>query len=168
MKQVVLRIEDSAFKRFMGMVSLCPQVEVCTGDCNATLRSKVEEQSPCAVDGSADEITRRVSLAIKALQRNKTIRHLYDYTWIMAAIGDGIVEGMGSFGSPQKFIDYLKSIGVERVPSRSTISTWHSRFCGRFPNWEFIDTHNPQEISRRKSVVNQFRNALNKLRDSEN
>ena len=157
MKQVVLRIEDSAFKRFMGMVSLCPQVEVCTGG-----------QSPCALDGSADEITRRVSLAIKALQRDKTIRHLYDYTWIMAAIGDGIVEGMGSFGSPQKFIDYLKSIGVERVPSRSTISTWHSRFCGRFPNWEFIDTHNPQEISRRKSVVNQFRNALNKLRDSEN
>ena len=28
MKQVVLRIDDAAFEKFMGMVSLCPQVEV--------------------------------------------------------------------------------------------------------------------------------------------
>lgn len=28
MKEVVLRIEDSAFEKFMGMVSLCPQLEV--------------------------------------------------------------------------------------------------------------------------------------------
>ena len=28
MKQVVLRIDDAAFEKFMGMVSLCPMVEV--------------------------------------------------------------------------------------------------------------------------------------------
>ena len=28
MKQVVLRIDDAAFEKFMGMVSLCPQVEI--------------------------------------------------------------------------------------------------------------------------------------------
>lgn len=94
MKQVVLRIEDSAFEKFMGIVSLCPQVELASQD-----------EIP---DYGLDELTRRVTLAIKTLQRNKAIRHLYDYTWIMVGIGDGVVEGMGAFGSPQKFIDYLK------------------------------------------------------------
>ena len=91
MKQVVLRIEDSAFERFMGIVSLCPQVEVASLD--------------GIPDYGLDELTKRVALAIKNLQRNKVIRHLYDYTWIMVGIGDGVVEGMGPFGSPQKFMD---------------------------------------------------------------
>lgn len=154
MKQVVLRIEDSAFRRFMGIVSLCPQVEVAG-----------REEQP--YEGH-DEVIQRVSLAIKTLQRNKTIRHLYDYTWIMAAIGDGIVEGMGGFSSPQSFIDYLKSIGVERVPSRTTISTCDSRFFGKFPDWEFIDTHDPLEIQRRKNVVHQFKSVLDELSNSRN
>jgi len=148
MKQVVLRIEDSAFEKFMGIVSLCPQVELASQD-----------EIP---DYGLDELTRRVTLAIKTLQRNKAIRHLYDYTWIMVGIGDGVVEGMGAFGSPQKFIDYLKSIGVERVPSRTTLSTWYGRVIGKYPDWEFIDTQDPQEIQRRKNVVRQFISALNK------
>ena len=148
MKQVVLRIEDSAFERFMGIVSLCPQVEVVSQD-------EIPDYSP-------DEITQKVAFAIKTLQRNKAIRHLYDYTWIMVGIGDGVVEGMGSFGSPQKFMDYLESIGVERVPSRTTISTWFGRVIGKYPDWEFVDTQDPQEIQRRKNVVRQFISALNK------
>ena len=154
MKQVVLRIEDSAFRRFMGIVSLCSQVEVAGGD-------ELPEDGP-------DEAVQRVSLAIKMLQRNKTIRHLYDYTWIMAAIGDGIVAGMSAFGSPQKYIDFLKSIGVERVPSRTTISTWNGKFYGKFPDWEFIDTRDPQKIQRRKNVVNEFKRVLNELSNSKN
>ena len=148
MKQVVLRIEDSAFERFMGIVSLCPQVEVVSQD-------EIPDYSP-------DEITQKVAFAIKTLQRNKAIRHLYDYTWIMVGIGDGVVEGMGSFGSPQRFMDYLESIGVERVPSRTTISTWFGRVIGKYPDWEFVDTQDPQEIQRRKNVVRQFIGALNK------
>ena len=148
MKQVVLRIEDSAFERFMGIVSLCPQVEVVSQD-------EIPDYSP-------DEITQKVAFAIKTLQRNKAIRHLYDYTWIMVGIGDGVVEGMGSFGSPQSFMDYLESIGVERVPSRTTISTWFGRVIGKYPDWEFVDTQDPQEIQRRKNVVRQFISALNK------
>ena len=148
MKQVVLRIEDSAFERFMGIVSLCPQVEVASLD--------------GIPDYGLDELTKRVALAIKNLQRNKVIRHLYDYTWIMVGIGDGVVEGMGPFGSPQKFMDYLKTIGVERVPSRTTLSTWYGRVIGKYPDWEFIDTQDPQEIQRRKNVFRQFISALNK------
>ena len=153
MRQILIEIEDEAYEKFLGMLELCPQVVVAG-------RNELPNDAP-------DEVTRRVSLAIKVLQHHKTIRHLYDYTWIMAAIGDGIVEGMSSFGSPQKFIDYLKSIGVERVPSRSTISTWNSRFFGKFPNWEFVDTQNPKEIQRRKNVANHLKSVLNELGNSK-
>ena len=89
----------------------------------------------------------------------------YDYTWIMVAICDGAIKGMGGFRSPQKFMDYLSSLGVERIPSRTTLSTFNNNVCGTYPNWEFIDTDDPQEILRRKNVVRQLISALNKMKN---
>ncbi len=115
-----------------------------------------------------DEINRRMTLAVKMLKQNGAMRYGYDYTWIMAAIGDGVVEGLGGFKSPQSFMDYLTSIGVEHVPSRTTLSTWYGKVLGTYPNWEFIDTQDPHEIMRRKNVVRQLISALNRAtkRDS--
>ena len=115
-----------------------------------------------------DEINRRMALAVKMLKQNGAMRYGYDYTWIMAAIGDGVVEGLGGFKSPQSFMDYLTSIGVEHVPSRTTLSTWYGKVLGTYPNWEFIDTQDPHEILRRKNVVRQLISALNRAtkRDS--
>lgn len=109
-----------------------------------------------------DEMNQRMTLAFKILQQNKAMRHIYDYTWIMAAIGDGVVEGMGGFRSPQSFKDYLSSLGIERVPSRTTLSTWFGRVLGTYPDWEFTDTDDPQEIQRRKNVVRQLISILNR------
>ena len=111
-----------------------------------------------------DDMDRQMVLALEVLKQNKTIRHLYDYTWIMVAIGDGAIKGMGGFRSPQKFMDYLGSLGVERIPSRTTLSTFNNNVCGTYPDWEFIDTDDPQEILRRKNVVRQLISALNKLK----
>ena len=115
-----------------------------------------------------DEINRRMALAVKMLKQNGAMRYGYDYTWIMAAIGDGVVEGLGGFKSPQSFMDYLTSIGVEHLPSRTTLSTWYGKVLGTYPNWEFIDTQDPHEILRRKNVVRQLISALNRAtkRDS--
>ena len=115
-----------------------------------------------------DEINRRMALAVKMLKQNGAMRYGYDYTWIMAAIGEGVVEGLGGFKSPQSFMDYLTSIGVEHVPSRTTLSTWYGKVLGTYPNWEFIDTQDPHEILRRKNVVRQLISALNRAtkRDS--
>ena len=113
-----------------------------------------------------DEINRRISLALKILKENRAIRYGYDYTWIMVAIGDGVVKGLNGFKSPQSFMDYLKSLGVDKVPSRTTISTWFGRVLGMYPNWEFTDTKDPNETMRRKNVVRQLLSALNKAANS--
>ena len=60
-------------------------------------------------------------------------------------------------------MDYLTSLGIERVPSRTTLSTWYGRVLGTYPDWEFTDTEDPQEILRRKNVVRQLISILNKV-----
>jgi hypothetical protein len=85
-----------------------------------------------------------------------SLKHLYDYTWIMAAIGDGMIEGLGAFRSPQSFMNYLLGLGVKNVPSRSTLSAWYGKVLGKYPDWEFTDTTDPKEILRRKNVFRQF------------
>ena len=114
-----------------------------------------------------DEINRRMALALKILKENRAIRYGYDYTWIMVAIGDGVVNGLSGFRSPKSFIEYLINLGVKSVPSRSTVSTWFGRVIGKYPDWEFTDTKDPNEIMRRKNIVRQLLSALNKAANIE-
>ena len=118
-----------------------------------------------STDYGLGDMDRRMALALEVLKQNKTIRYLYDYTWIMVAIGDGVINGLGGFRSPQSFMDYLGSLGVERIPSRTTLSTFNNNVLGTYPDWEFTDTDDPQEILRRKNVVRQLISALNKLKN---
>ena len=108
-----------------------------------------------------------MALALKILKANRAIRYGYDYTWIMVAIGDGVVNGLSGFRSPKSFIEYLINLGVKSVPSRSTVSTWFGRVIGKYPDWEFTDTKDPNEIMRRKNIVRQLLSALNKAANIE-
>ena len=109
-----------------------------------------------------DEMNRRMALAVKTVEQNGAIRRLYDFAWVMAAVNDGVVKGLGEFKSPQSFIDYLKTLGVDRVPSRTTLSTWYGRVLGKYPEWEFTDKCDPREKLRRHNVVRQLLSALNR------
>lgn len=148
MKQVTLRVPDQMVALIEQLAAHMPEVEIV----------EREELSPDG-DGLGD-MDRRVAYAIEVLKHNGALRNPYDYTWIMVAIGDGAVKGMGAFRSPQSFMDYLHGIGVVHVPSRSTLSAWYGRVLGKYPEWEFIDTQDPQEILRRKNVVRQFLSAM--------
>ena len=148
MKELTFRVPDSMVPLLEELVKHIPEVEV------------VQERESGVLD--LDEMNRRMAIAFNMLNENGAIRHIYDYTWIMAAIGDGVVEGMGEFRSPQSFMDYLTSLGIERVPSRTTLSTWFGRVLGTYPDWQFVDTSDPQEILRRKNVVRQLISILNR------
>ena len=154
MKEITFRVPDEMVHLLEEWAKHIPEMEV------VSLKESGEYE--------LDEINRRMALAVKMLKQNGAMRYGYDYTWIMAAIGDGVVEGLGGFKSPQSFMDYLTSIGVEHVPSRTTLSTWYGKVLGTYPNWEFIDTQDPHEILRRKNVVRQLISALNRAtkRDS--
>ena len=150
MKQVTLRVPDDMVALIEQLAARMPEVEIV---------SRVEIL-PC--DEGLGDMERRVALAMQVLQKNGALRSPFDYTWIMVAIGDGVVKGMGRFRSPQSFMDYLRGLGVEHVPSRSTLSAWYNRVLGTYPDWEFTDTKDQQEILRRKNVVRQFLSAMRK------
>ena len=150
MKQVTLRVPDDMVTLIEQLAARMPEVEIVSR----------EEIQSC--DEGLGDMERRVALAIQVLQKNGALRSPFDYTWIMVAIGDGVVKGMGRFRSPQSFMDYLRGLGVEYVPSRSTLSAWYNRVLGTYPDWEFTDTKDQQEILRRKNVVRQFLNAMRK------
>ena len=148
MKQVTLRVPDDMVALIEQLAARMPEVEI------------VERKELSLDDDVLGDTDRRVAMAMKTLQQNSALRNPYDYTWIMVAIGDGAVKGMGAFRSPQSFMDYLRGIGVEQVPCRSTLSAWYNRVLGKYPDWEFTDTEDPLEILRRKNVVRQFLSAM--------
>ena len=150
MKEITIRVPDDMAQLLVEWVKHIPEMEIVC-----------REES---TDYGLGDMDRRMALALEVLKQNKTIRYLYDYTWIMVAIGDGVINGLGGFRSPQSFMDYLGSLGVERIPSRTTLSTFNNYVFGAYPDWEFTDTDDPLEILRRKNVVRQLISALNKTK----
>ena len=153
MQEITLRVPESLVPLIEEWVRHIPEIEL------ASLKESGAYET--------DEINRRISLALKILKENRAIRYGYDYTWIMVAIGDGVVNGLSGFRSPKSFIEYLINLGVKSVPSRSTVSTWFGRVIGKYPDWEFTDTKDPNEIMRRKNIVRQLLSALNKAANIE-
>ena len=143
MKQVLLSIEDDAYEKLMGMLSLCPCVKVESVDMTDTER----DCDTC------------VKYAINTLRNNGVFRHAYDYTWIMMAINQGLIEDLDAFRSPQAFIDYLAELGIDKLPTRFSISLAFSKTLDTYPEWTFIDVSDACEILRRKNVVKQFLSA---------
>lgn len=153
MQEITLRVPESMVPLIEEWVKHIPEIEL----------ASLEESGVYEID----EINRRMALALKILKENRAIRYGYDYTWIMVAIGDGVVNGLSGFRSPKSFIEYLINLGVKSVPSRSTVSTWFGRVIGKYPYWEFTDTKDPNEIMRRKNIVRQLLSALNKAANIE-
>ena len=150
MKEITFRVPDELVPLLEEWVKHIPEMEIVA-----------QKES---LDCGLGDMDCRMALGLETLKQNNTIRHLYDYTWIMVAIGDGAIEGLGGFKSPQSFMDYLSSLGIEHIPSRTTLSTFYNKVWGTYPDWEFTDTEDPQEILRRKNVVRQLISALNKAK----
>ena len=91
-KEVVLLIEDSVYEKFMGMVSLCPQVEV------------VSE----TMGGVADlDVDYCMACAIRELKQCDVLHRFYDYAYIMVALNEEVVKGVPFFYTPMAYLSYL-------------------------------------------------------------
>lgn len=153
MKEITFRVPDTMVSLLEEWVKHIPEMEIVS----------LEESGEYEID----EINRRMTIGLNLMKQVGVIRYGYDYTWIMVAINDGAIKRLGAFKSPQSFMDYLRNLGIENVPSRTTLSTWFGKVLGTYPNWEFIDTQDPQEILRRKNVVRQLISVLNKAAKKE-
>ena len=148
-KRVIIEIEDVAYEPFMGMVKLCPQAEI-VGVCEEV--DVMAEREVC------------MKQVIETLRANKVFRHYYDYTWIMMALNEGLVDDFDAFRSPQAFLDYLYEIGIRELPSRITLSVAYAKTLDSYPDWTFIDVKKASETLRRKNVVKQFLSAYIKAK----
>ena len=145
MKQVVLRIDDAAFEKFMGMVSLCPQVEVVnvcdTGDKKLTM------------DGY-------VASAIREMRQRLAFRSPCDYAYLMVAMNQNVVKGLPFFYTPKDFIDYMREADFDNLPGRSTVYNTIAKVKGKYPDWTFTDDPKASEALRRKNLIKQFLSAF--------
>ena len=145
MKQVVLRIDDAAFEKFMGMVSLCPQVEVVnvcdTGDKKQTM------------DGY-------VASAIREMRQRLAFRSPCDYAYLMVAMNESVIKGLPFFYTPKDFIDYMREADFDNLPGRSTVYNTIAKVKGKYPDWTFTDDPKASEALRRKNLIKQFLSAF--------
>ena len=149
MKEVMIRIEDSVYEPVMGMLALCPQVEV------------VEE---CEVADVLNDRDQCMKYALDTLYINGVFKRKFDYAWIMMCINQGMVDDYEKFKSPEAFRDYLKALGVKKLPCRALLSRAYSWVFNKYPDWTFVDVDDPGEILRRKNVVKQFLSAYSKAK----
>lgn len=151
MKEVVLRIEDSVLEKFLGIVQLCPQVElVGSGDCVDTM----------------DVIDKSFAHAISELRDRKVFKTPADYTYIMKAANDGAIFHSLFFLTPTDFIAYLELLGMKNLIGRSTLYNTKDSIRGKYPDWTFNDSDvvSQYEVLRRKNIVVQFLSAFSKER----
>ena len=145
MKEILVRVDDAAFERLMGMLSLCPSVEVVEVNESAVLSS-----GPLAI---------RIRHAIVQLREERLLRRMYDYAWLKVAMDSD--DDLPSFESAQKYIDYLGGeLQLDGLPSESSVSKMMDAARGQLFNWTFSDTSDAQETTRRNNIVKRFFNLM--------
>ena len=145
MKQVVLRIDDAAFEKFMGMVSLCPQVEV-VNVCDTVDKKQT-------MDGY-------VASAIREMRQRLAFRSPCDYAYLMVAMNESVIKGLPFFYTPKDFIDYMREADFDNLPGRSTVYNTIAKVRGKYPDWIFTDDPKASEALRRKNLIKQFLSAF--------
>jgi hypothetical protein len=109
--------------------------------------------APIDVTDKATATQQHIRNAIFTMTAEGTLQHLYDYTWIMTAMNQ--TRGMPQFNTPSSFIDYLRKLGVKRLPSEDSINRKQNTFTGTFPEWTFINC-DTTEANRRINVGKRF------------
>jgi hypothetical protein len=149
MKEVIIHVEDCAYEKLMGMLSLCPQVEVVSEGVAIETREAIDL---C------------VARAIREMRADGAFRLPGDYTYLMIAANEGLAKGMAFFHTPKEYLDYLKELELDGLPGRSTVYDILSKVDGKYPDWIFIDDPKPKEALRRKNIVRMFLSAFFKAK----
>ena len=154
MKRIIIEIEDGSYGCVVGTLQICKGVRVVS----------VEDEQL----STEEEVAACVASAIAEVRADKGKMTACDFTCVYILMNQYQVDGIDGFRSPQAYLDYLKLAGVEHLPHRATIAKLYNNVRGVFPNWEFSDTDEPQEIMRRMAVAKQFISAFNRAKRALN
>ena len=125
---------------------------------NQARTAEAETNDEESAGESDNDIIKDVILQLKA---EKVIAHLYDYTWVMLAMND--TKGLPSFDSPQSFVTFLNTLGLDNLPSESSIKKKNEKVVGVFPDLIFIDadkTGGDRRVNVGKRFLNLYRSRM--------
>ena len=148
MKEIVLKIEDNAFDDFLGMIRHCPCIEV--------VSTSQDIDSKEIIDQCFHE-------ALLEMRRDRVLRTRGDYTYIMLAVNDRVVDGL-YFYSPLDYLEYMSQLGIDNLPGKSIIYDTAKKVGKHYPNWSFSDKPDMNERLRRNNIVVRFVSAFNRAK----
>lgn len=144
MKEITLRVPEA----------LAPELEALAKKLAQVMETEEED-----VLLTIDEQDQCVAEAIRVLQRDKVIRSSRDFAWIMTLMNQQVLDDFEVYFTAISFIDYLKSLNVENRPGKSSLYDNCSLVLNDFPEWEFADEPNHNEVVRRRNVGKRFLSA---------
>ena len=75
-------------------------------------------------------------------------------------MNEQVMDDFEEYNTPISFIDYLKMLKIEKLPSKSVLYDNCALVENTFPDWEFSDCPNSSETVRRRNVAKRFLNAF--------
>ena len=78
-----------------------------------------------------------IKQAIMQLKKDRVIKNKYDYAFIMMAMND--TEELPTFNSSSSFLNYLKELKIDELPSVDSIKKMYSTTIDHYPLWKFTD-----------------------------
>ena len=114
-----------------------------------------------AEEPPAETMEDKIRHAIRTMREENLLKKQYDYLWLMLALSNE--KDLPHFDTPKGFLQYLHTnIGLEELPSTSSLQKKYGETRGYFPNWTFHDTDDTLEVNRRINVGKRFLSLLRK------
>ena len=124
-------------------------------------RIQVMSSRPCK-GSSLIRVAKSMLRTIQELKANRAIILPRDYCLVMMVANQELEKFGLFFYTPKDFLDYLKGIGLDGLPGRSTIYDMIAITVGKYPEWTFTDKPGCSEELRRNNVGRQFLSAFNR------
>ena len=144
MKEITLRVPEA----------LAPELEALAKKLAQVMETEEED-----VLLTIDEQDQCVAEAIRELQRDKVIRSPRDFAWIMTLMNQQVLDDFEVYYTAIAFIRYLQSLDIEGCPGKTSLYDNCSLVLNNFPEWEFADEPNHDEVVRRRNVGKRFLSA---------
>lgn len=127
--------------------------EIFADDNNPIESPSTEEEEPGENLSSTDQF---IINAVEIMKKEKVIKHLYDYAFIMQIMNE--IDELPTFSSPKSFLNYFKELKITGLPGEDSIKKKVNATFGNHPSWTFTDKKgkDSNEAKRRIAIGSRF------------
>lgn len=122
-----------------------------------SILAALKDASEARTNSTPGTVDQRVLRAIQTLRAEGLLRSGGDLTWVVLAMN--ATDGLPHQPSAQAWLNYLHAIGLDDLPSRSTLGQRLYAAHGRVGEWTFTDPlgrRSTNEARRRNAIALRF------------